>query len=158
MNEYYQNIYKHNDSYEDEKDYLRGIHTKLYSTLEAAKKNCPWWHEEYLDISYSDAVKTLLIQISFTEQFKSFIYNEETHTYSYDGTILGKVIADIDEDGNMIYDDINCVNPSIQFKDGRIISLTTEYGNNYKVTYFDIGTTKVTVPQEVIENAVEVEK
>ncbi|MDE6583826.1 MAG: hypothetical protein K2K15_00335 [Anaeroplasmataceae bacterium] len=131
------------------------IGNETYSTLDEALKHRKWLKRERTQEEYNLENYSLILRISFSDKLEFFVYNEETKCYSYDGRMIAKVYSPYADD----YDDIYCINPSIQFENGKIVSLSTEYAfaetdETYgKVTYFNLGTTTVSIPEEVISGA-----
>lgn len=131
------------------------VENKIFSTLEEALKNRVWILRND-DATFDNIVKSIVLKFSFSEKFQFFTYSEEAKCYSYEGRIAAKFYSAYDDTQ---FSDVYCINPSIQFKDGKIVFLSTQFSfsengePDRKLTYFDLGTTTVTIPEEVIAGA-----
>lgn len=100
--------------------------------------------------------------ISLADYFEMFTYDEDTKTYRCADEISCKFIG-CDYEGNETELGIICSNIVVATENNLIVSISADYSvfNNQstKITnahfeYFNIGRTTVTIPQEVIDNAV----
>lgn len=95
-----------------------------------------------------------LIIVSYADYFDLFTYDGTTAAYSYSGEIATTV-----HDYSGTYEDeLICYNIVVKVLNNRIIAISSDYrldDESFKghFEYFDIGTTAVTVPQEIVDNA-----
>lgn len=98
--------------------------------------------------------------ISFADYFEMFTYDGDTKTYRCADEISCKFI--VDYAGHETELGIICSNIVVATENNRIVAISADYSSpdpdvnltNAHFEYFNIGRTTVTIPQEVIDNAV----
>lgn len=114
------------------------------------------------DTYFAGAKNETVIKVSYASYFDLFKYNKETNSYYYEGDID---VEAKDFDGQPLAT-ISCFDITIKVSNNKIISVKSSYRikdteqatedvqiMNTTWEYYDIGTTTVTVPQEVIDEA-----
>jgi hypothetical protein len=111
-----------------------------------------------------------MLKISYESHFDSFTYDESLGAYVYDGVVAATAYY---PDG-ITFDTIYCYNNVVKVADGEITYIACDYYFNYtddedmrepedmsipehrshSFVYYDIGMTSITIPLEVIENAI----
>ena len=98
-----------------------------------------------------------VIQLSFADHFHSFVYDEATGSYKTDDVIDAKYYSFEGE----LYGYLYCYNIDMKVMDGMISYINTNYyfdedipaTPEYYLTYFNIGMTSVSIPQNIINSA-----
>ena len=108
------------------------------------------------DTFYVAAHTEPVIRISFANNFDKFVYNAEDGSYRCDTTLDAQFTDFSGKDWNALY----CYNSVIRVKDGEIIYIECEYNFNTEsedrsyFIYYNIGSTVLTIPEEVINSAI----
>ena len=97
-----------------------------------------------------------VIKISFADHFDEFTYDAETASYLCDGPVEAESFG---PDGTS-YGTLRCINNRVKVQDGEIVFIDCDYylesdDDMYHLNYSDIGTTVVTVPDDVAAGAIE---
>ena len=104
-----------------------------------------------------------VLRISFATYFDKFVYDEETKTYICEEELVSDAL---DWDGTVYAKHISFYT-KVKVENGKIVSIYSEYtmtgedvipGQYAKFEYYNIGKATLEIPQEVIDNAVEIEK
>ena len=97
-----------------------------------------------------------VVQISFSENFDKFVYNEAEGTYTCAQTIEATYY---DNDGT-VAGTLYCFNSVVKVVDGQIIYISSDYNFGhegdtavYRFVYSNIGMSEVGIPQAVIDEA-----
>ena len=114
-------------------------------------------HPDTSDTFLKGAQTETVIDLSFADHFDKFTYNEETGSYTYDGTIETTAYR---FDGTPYSNKMYCYNIEIKTADGKITYIYADYyfgaiekDKSFNLKYMNIGLTEVKVPYKVIENA-----
>lgn len=95
-----------------------------------------------------------VISVSFADHFDKFTYDETTGAYTCADTITA--VAN-DASGNPMME-LSCFNINLLVADGKITKIASQYkidaNDDYSFEYYNIGLMELTVPSDVIENAV----
>lgn len=103
-----------------------------------------------------------MLKISYESYFDLFEYDETLGAYVYDGTV--ETVAYL-PDGTPYPEQMYCYNNVVKVADGKISYIECDYyfegdfeymgeGDRASFVYYDIGMTSVTIPLDVIENAI----
>ncbi len=95
----------------------------------------------------------MILRISFADYFDLFTYDEATKCYKCESTIQAVAQSFDGEDFMTLY----CFDTVIKTEYGKIVSISFIYntdgdlnGETAKATYYDIGTTSVEVPSDIL--------
>lgn len=115
------------------------------------------WHlqNDTSDRTYMNFIEESRLYFSFKDTFNKFIYDESKGLYKCEE----ELIAIIYPNDEVKIEEIKLFNTEIVIIDGKIFSIKANYQldsddapvNNFE--YFNIGTTVVTIPDEVVNNA-----
>lgn len=135
------------DIYNDFKEYPQTYFTVLSNSS-----------SEYLLGAQTETV----FKVSYADYFDLFTYDKENAAYTYNGVIETTAYA---YDGSEI-GELYCTNTVIKVENNKIVYIRSDYtrdnfqeeGIEESFEYFNIGSTVVKVPEEVIANAVQEEE
>ena len=132
------------DTYIRKYDYTKGAMEENFTLL-----------NDKSDRYYLGGSTEAVINLSFANHFDSFVFDEATGTYSTEEVIA----ADCHDFAGSLLDTLNCYNISVKVADNKINYINLNYYFDpddptlYTLNYYNIGMTSLSIPQNVIENA-----
>ena len=112
--------------------------------------------QEELQEACEEFSRETILQISFSENFDKFVYNEVEGTYTCSQTIEATYYHNDGTVGGTLY----CFNSVVKVADGKIIYIASDYNfgheyddYEYRFVYYNIGMSNVSIPQTVIDEA-----
>lgn len=143
-------------AYEDYPDYAIKNIDGTYNNYSYSSYSDKYYVEENTtDEFYQEIVGESTLKFDLVNYFDKFTYDNTTGTYKSKEVITATVYPDDEYDRYNLY----LYNIEILFADGKLFSLKANFYDEYDSTidskysleYFDIGTTIVTLPKEVLE-------